>query len=1278
MRLLMLKNQQRDHRLVWWGLFFLSSWTTTTCHARVFPPFPFPSTGGPIPEVSSCRSEDLEEANDSQLYTILQELTQTNFFRNFVVDLDQKCPLTTPPKTTLSKNNNNNNNYNKNPGASTSTNQPLDEPSKPQLQPPEEGCASEGLPDQDDDAGPACAVQDDVDDPFAGFGGQPFTTSSYDAQPPPTETTTTPPPLEEEEEEDEPNPPPQQPQEEEEFECNGGEDLDLDDDAEPLCHLTHEDMGYSSSPIQSLISMALQTIQYLGWESESQKDTYLWHQQTDMIVEDDTASDCDDNENDDDVVNDLFWQDMCSHIQAGDGTKVVNLVLNPERNTGYNGTHIWRAIYEENCLAPDKDDQQHHMMCYEERVLYRLLSGLHTSTTLSIAKHYYPPSKRKNRTHWEPNPEYFMTKFDGKVDYIRNLHFSYVVLLRALKKASSFLYHYDIRTGNPVEDETATILLRRLLDSGILKSCQSVFSAFDESLMFQEPKDSVTNQPQSHSLQESFKGVFHNISSILDCVQCQQCKLHGKMAMLGYGTALKILFIKNHHSLLHSLERNEIVAFINTIAKFSESMREIRELTATYWEEQPSSSSSSSSSTTTSSSSTLLPSNGVKEVELVDVAVGLAAKLAKTRHIEPHQEAALVQLAMAKTPELLILAKHYQDDATKFWQFAQAVLLSSGDDDKEMPDAIVVGSGLAGLSAALNLLDRGGRVVVVEKEHLLGGNSNKASSGINACCPHNDTYGDMLQSFYSDTVKSAGDRARPELVEVLVNHSASAVEWLKDRVGVDLSLLAQLGGHSHKRTHRPSNGMAGAEIIYGVQKAVRKYEKTGAATILTDTRVTELVVENDRVVGIRYKTQKEEEVQELRAHNIVLATGGFASDRRQDSYLAHYRPELLNMPATAGPFSTGDGIALATSLGAGITDMDKVQLHPTGWVDPADPLNPTKILAAELMRGVGGVLLNDGGQRFCNELGTRAYVTDRMLSHDAHYAATGVWDKSNPILDFALVLSSSAAASGQKHVDLYSHKKLLTRLEGVEALAHWLGLDVETVRDTLTEYRLDASKGVDAWGKTSFRGAPQQDLDAEVFYAGRVTPVLHYCMGGITIDAQGHVLDQESQQAIPGLHAAGEVTGGVHGANRLGGNSLLECTVFGSLVGRRLPIHTTLSLTTAQDKDNDKDASTRIEEKDRTVTRQELEEHNNDGDCWVAIHGVVYDLTEFAEEHPAGPESIRLLAGLDGTEAFQAVHNSGILDDFEDERVGILQDATEGGGGGAIANRTEESCNDTT
>jgi len=990
----------------------------------------------------------------------------------------------------------------------------------------------------------------------------------------------------------------QQQQVEEVHECTSDED-----DVVPLCTVDNTENDW-------IHSNALSSLSHDGFQSTAQHDAFSWSTSTDQVV---LSDDCEAS----------FWTDLCLQDASA---KAVNLQLNPERNTAYNGTHIWQAIYQENCVLDEHED-----MCLEERVLYRLLSGLHTSTTLSIASAYYAPSARKNRTEWQSNPEYFMEKMAHHPEYIRNLHFTYAVLLRALLKAQPLLERTLIDTGDALQDETTRVLLKRLVDSAVLESCQHAFTAFDETLLFQDA---------SAALKHSFKDVFRNVSSILDCVQCQQCKLHGKLSMLGLGTALRVLL----QTTLPDLESNQVVALINTVAKFSHSLRQVRQLTQEYWGQH----------------------QQQQQVSSVTVDMDGAVSTITRLQLPWPQERALVQLALRRDEAILVLTKHYAQDAGKFQELALGLIAVQDD---VPPDAIVVGSGLAGLAAALRLLDRGGSVVILEKEHLLGGNSNKASSGINA---HVTNVTDSHDLFVHDTTKSAGSAARPDLIETLISHSAEAVTWLQERVGVDLSLKAQLGGHSSQRTHRPSNGMAGAEIIYGIQRAVKEYVKSGRVEIWTDTKVTRLLTsEVGAVTGVAYEKANGEK-GELQTPNTVLATGGFAADRSAGSYLEQYRPELLKMPTTAGEFSTGDGVTLATALGAGITDMDKIQVHPTGWVDPKDPDNRSKILAAELMRGVGGLLINSQGERFCNELGTRAYVTDRMLSHDDGYRTSRKWSIETPVPQFSLVLSSSAAQDAQKHVDLYSHKGLLHRFEGLTALARWMGLPKDVVETTLREYQSAATTGEDKYNKTTFRGVPAQDLESDIFFAGTITPVLHYCMGGVTIDTQGNVLDT-SGQPIVGLHGAGEVTGGVHGVNRLAGNSLLECTVYGSIVGNKLPVQPRESLQAA----SPISSTAESKKEDKAVSKAELESHNTDGDCWVAIHGVVYDLTEFAEEHPAGPLSIRELAGQDGTEAFAAVHNERLLDDFAEDRIGVLDlsaDTSLSGGSFDDEFECEEKC----
>jgi predicted heme/steroid binding protein len=271
-----------------------------------------------------------------------------------------------------------------------------------------------------------------------------------------------------------------------------------------------------------------------------------------------------------------------------------------------------------------------------------------------------------------------------------------------------------------------------------------------------------------------------------------------------------------------------------------------------------------------------------------------------------------------------------------------------------------------------------------------------------------------------------------------------------------------------------------------------------------------------------------------------------------------------------------------------------------------------------------------------------------MFSHDRYYNETKTWNVNSEIPTFSLVLSASAANDAKKHVDHYLNKGLIVKLEGLNALSEWMKVPVSTLKTTLREYQRDAKSGKDQWGKTSFSGVPQDDLSKEIFYAGTVTPVLHYCMGGLTIDKNGSVLDEDNN-IIPGLHAAGEVSGGVHGDNRLGGNSLLECTVFGSIVGQKIPIRQRNS--TSQLIHSGKGSVKGAIELPK-LTMEDVRQHNSDDDCWIAIHGKVYDLTDFAEEHPAGPESILELAGQDGTEAFDAVHSEGVLEEFEP--IGIL------------------------
>ena len=566
---------------------------------------PAPPTGTIADISDTCPIEDIEHVNTVQLYEILQNLKHLSTVRNIMIDIQPNKCIFSPlqPTTSSSSKKGDNKTGKSNAFATTASNLFSSSPETDDSSQCSGGNVGEEL---DDDAEPLCTVQ-------GGGGGDSGNTDASTT----SSTSSKSAKLSKQ------NPFPKK-------------------------------SSKSSSPIQSNV---LQKLQTTGFTSQSQQDTFTWRDMTDTVFtevsptgnttttndygngDDHTQANHKKNGNnhEDKLQPDDFWDDMCSALWNGKdrsdtkSSSMINLALNPERNTGYNGTHIWRAIYDENCIVgstarssnssshPNINSSSDAMgvvvddMCYEERVLYRLLSGLHSSTTISIAKHYYPPSKKKNRTHWESNPTHFMEHVYYNPEYIRNLHFTYVVLLRALSKASTFLYQYDFNVANtddPLlhseEDIVMTQkLVRRLLDSSILQSCQSVFSAFDESLMFQEENftsssntslssasifptflsnhtSSANNDNQKVDvalLRQNFKGIFHNVSSILDCVQCQQCKLHGKLVMLGYGAALKILLNQNS---VPELEYNEIIALINTVIKFSEAIKDVRELTTMY------------------------------------------------------------------------------------------------------------------------------------------------------------------------------------------------------------------------------------------------------------------------------------------------------------------------------------------------------------------------------------------------------------------------------------------------------------------------------------------------------------------------------------------------------------------------------------------------------------------------------------------------------------------------------------------------------------------------
>lgn len=453
------------------------------------------------------------------------------------------------------------------------------------------------------------------------------------------------------------------------------------------------------------------------------------------------------------------------------------------------------------------------------------------------------------------------------------------------------------------------------------------------------------------------------------------------------------------------------------------------------------------------------------------------------------------------------------------------------DDDMSSKCAIVVGSGLAGLSAASQLIKHNVPVRVLERAAKPGGNSIKASSGINGAPTRFQPVSEPEGAFYSDTESSVGTRIstftaeRKNLMKTLTEGSASAVHWLVEEKGVDLTRVAQLGGHSHARTHRGNGPPPGFAIISALLKGLKE---SPLFHLQTSCTVTKVLQQGKRVIGVEY-IDTNGNYEELHGP-VIFASGGFGGDAK--GLLAQYRPDLAGYPSTNDPRPGTQ--PLLTEAGAQLIDMDSVQVHPTGFVDPADTTSPLKFLAAEVLRGEGGILLLNG-RRFVNELDTRENVAKAITSTPPTSEFPRQWEVQ-------LVLDEATYNAAKSHVDFYVFKGLMQKTTISE-------LDPEAL-ETIKSYTITVSDNTeDPFGRKFFGNWALKDATPDaVVYVGTVTPIIHYTMGGVLINEKSEVLTQNNRR-VDGVWAAGEITGGIHGGNRLGGSSLLECVVFGRIAG---------------------------------------------------------------------------------------------------------------------------------
>lgn len=455
---------------------------------------------------------------------------------------------------------------------------------------------------------------------------------------------------------------------------------------------------------------------------------------------------------------------------------------------------------------------------------------------------------------------------------------------------------------------------------------------------------------------------------------------------------------------------------------------------------------------------------------------------------------------------------------------------------------VIVGSGLAGLSAGNQLVSKYNiPIILLDKADKIGGNSIKASSGINGALSttqKNLNVEDSSDLFLRDTIKSAKHRGIQPLMKKLTDDSSGAITWLQQDFGLKLDRLAQLGGHSAPRTHRSQGKLPpGFEIVSATSNRLKEISERdpNMVKILMNSKVVDVDIDldNKQVSGVQYVDELGN-LHTIETSNVIFTSGGFGYSKK---LLERFTPDLVDLPTTNGPETLGEGQMILERLGAELIDMDQVQVHPTGFIDPTDRDNNKKFLAAEALRGLGGILLHPiTGKRFTNELDTRDNVTAAIL------ASTPKDDQRA-----LLVLSEKVYENYKYSMDFYIYKKLLKKTT-IEGLVNDYNLSISTT-DMIQELDKYSKNGAnDEFNRSlvinTFIGDAPIAED-QTIYVGEITPVVHFTMGGAKIDENARVLSKKGGLVAQGLYAAGEVSGGVHGANRLGGSSLLECVVFG-------------------------------------------------------------------------------------------------------------------------------------
>ncbi|SDL00349.1 flavocytochrome c [Natronincola ferrireducens] len=448
-------------------------------------------------------------------------------------------------------------------------------------------------------------------------------------------------------------------------------------------------------------------------------------------------------------------------------------------------------------------------------------------------------------------------------------------------------------------------------------------------------------------------------------------------------------------------------------------------------------------------------------------------------------------------------------------------------------DVVVLGAGGAGMSAAIEAAKAGASVAIVEKAGVVGGNTVLSGSfnGAGTRFQKDLQIEDTPEVLFQDVMKGGDNLSNSDLAKLFADNAGKTVEWTVDELGleIDTDFIAQFDVASYPRAHTSTLGTN----VALVQALEKKCNELGVK-IVFNTKATELITdENNKVIGAKGITNDNQEITFNSNKGVIIATGGFAANF---DMVGEYCPEKSNYKITTNARTIqGDGINMAKSIGANLVGMEHIQTNPSG-----NPATGELMLFAGYGKLDGGFVVNKDGKRFVNDAARRDVQCKAFLEQEdgiIYYVWGSEVDSKRNNFEVNKDLFDYEASTGS-----------LIKADTLKECADFFGVNYENLEATRKRYNEMVRKGVDEdFGRTSNLTVTEKGP----FYMASLTPSVHHTMGGIEINTNAQVINIEGK-IIEGLYAAGEVTGGIHGSNRLGGNAVTDALLFGRIAGQNI------------------------------------------------------------------------------------------------------------------------------